>query len=179
MEFPGLVLISCNAGRTVSAVEYVAPPSRPSAQPSFTYMVPKKFLCRHASLACASSSLPLRSSITFVTIISMFLYSIGSSVSMPSISHPFAAAEPAISARFPSRTGTTIFSLCRRIAASRIRGSEPSVNTIRVPFPLIFSINVLIIKNPHFPCHILLYTDTLHKKRKFSQINDFTSENAG
>ena len=28
---PGLVLISCKAGRTVSAVEYVAPPSRASA----------------------------------------------------------------------------------------------------------------------------------------------------
>ena len=31
--FPGAVLINCNAGRTVSAVEYVAPPNKPSAYP--------------------------------------------------------------------------------------------------------------------------------------------------
>ena len=38
---PGFVLISCNAGRTVSAVEYVAPPRSESAIPIFTSIVPK------------------------------------------------------------------------------------------------------------------------------------------
>ena len=38
---PGFVLINCNAGRTVSAVEYVAPPNRQSALPIFTNIVPK------------------------------------------------------------------------------------------------------------------------------------------
>ena len=31
--FPGAAFTNCNAGRTVSAVEYVAPPNNPSAYP--------------------------------------------------------------------------------------------------------------------------------------------------
>ena len=38
---PGFVLISCRAGLTVSAVEYVAPPRRQSALPILTSIVPK------------------------------------------------------------------------------------------------------------------------------------------
>ena len=38
---PGFVLINCKAGRTVSAVEYVAPPNKESATPIFTNIVPK------------------------------------------------------------------------------------------------------------------------------------------
>ena len=40
-EVPGLVLMTCRAGRTVLAVELMDPETRPSALPSTTSMVPK------------------------------------------------------------------------------------------------------------------------------------------
>ena len=38
---PGAVLRICSAGRSVSAVEWQAPETRPSASPILTIMVPK------------------------------------------------------------------------------------------------------------------------------------------
>lgn len=40
-ETPGFVLMSWSAGRTVLAVELMAPETRPSAMPSTMSMVPK------------------------------------------------------------------------------------------------------------------------------------------
>ncbi len=40
-DVPGLVLMTCNAGRTVFAVELTAPETKPSAWPITTSIVPK------------------------------------------------------------------------------------------------------------------------------------------
>ena len=95
----------------------------------------------------------------------------------PRILNALSSAAFAISSLFPTKIGERKVLAKRRDAASKIRGSEPSVKTILVPFPLIFSINLLIIKKPHFPNHSLLYTEYLHKKSGFSQMIFFTSKN--
>ena len=59
-EAPGFVLMVCNAGRTVLAVEFTDPETRPSALPRTTSIVPKYEGSSKVSRACSSVSPLLR-----------------------------------------------------------------------------------------------------------------------
>ena len=129
---PGAHLMTCRAGRSVSAVEWMAPETRPSTSPIFSIMVPSITLSANAARAC-SSVMPfdLRSSTSVGTYFSASS-AVGSIISISAgSSTPCSLATLKISSFLPTSTGTAIFLSITSFAAWTVRGSEPSGSTIR------------------------------------------------
>ena len=93
----------------------------------------------------SSSILPRRNSTILRTISSICSKLFGSICSIPSTFKLFFCAQPAISSGVPNNTGQTTSLFFKSIAAFCTRGSHPSVNTIRTPFPWTFFSNSSII----------------------------------
>ena len=136
IEQPGLVFRIWKAGRIVSAVVPRAPASSPSASPALIIKQPKyKGSC--AFLAASSSVIPLalRSSKSRFAYSGIFGSWIGSTIFASLIySYPFSAAMLLIFSGSPIKISCAILSFNKMLAASNVRGSSPSGNTMRCGF---------------------------------------------
>ena len=83
------------------------------------------------------------------------VYVLGSMISISSIQKPYFCAAICTSSGFPNSMGSRIFSFFKRLAASRILGSKPSVNTSFCCFVFKFSIIFSNIFVPPFLCFSL------------------------
>ena len=129
---PGAVRIIWRAGRSVSAVEWIAPETRPSTSPNLSIIVASMTLSERATRADSGvMPLALRSSTRVGTYFSASS-ALGSIISMFAGSFtPTDFAVASISAFLPMRTGTAILRSTARQAAWTVRGSEPSGSTMR------------------------------------------------
>ena len=129
---PGAVLMSCSAGRTVFAVVWMAPETRPSTSPSASIMVPSTTVSSSCASACgAVRPLLLRSSTIGATYSARMVS--GSRTSSPSGSvRPCPSATCRTRSGLASSTGRAMPFSTQRIAAFTVRGSSPSGSTMRL-----------------------------------------------